>query len=395
MNSPLLPFLPFASPDIGEAEINEVVDTLRSGWITTGLKSKKFEEAFVQYLTDSHLTNKSNNIQALAVNSATSGLHLALEACGIGALDEVIIPTYTFTATAEVIRYLGAHPIFVDVDAETFNISPTAIRAAITSKTKAIIPVHIAGLSCNMAEIIAIAKEFNLKIIEDAAHALPTTFEGTKVGLLDTDVTVFSFYANKTMTTGEGGMIVSRHKEIIERCKIMRLHGISRDAFDRYQSKTASWFYEVVAPGFKYNMPDILAAIGLQQLKRLPDFHLKRKVMAERYQQAFADLPLILPFSPVLSGNEHAWHLYMIRFKPEVRIGRDEFIVKMTELGIGCSVHFIPLHLQPVWRETYQLSPEQFPVAQAAFEQEVSLPLYTKMTMADQDRVIAAVRSLL
>jgi len=390
-----LPFLPFAAPDIGEAEIDEVVDTLRSGWITTGAKSKKFEEAFVRYLTDTPLTDVPRDIQALAVNSATSGLHLALEACGIGALDEVIIPTYTFTATAEVIRYLGAHPVFVDVDAETFNISPVAIREAITSKTKAIIPVHIAGLSCNMAEIIAIAKEFNLKIIEDAAHALPTTFEGTKVGLLDTDVTVFSFYANKTMTTGEGGMVVSRHHDIIERCKIMRLHGISRDAFDRYQSKTASWFYEVVAPGFKYNMPDILAAIGLQQLKRLPDFHLKRKAMAERYQQALADLPLILPFSPVLSGNEHAWHLYMIRLKPEARIGRDEFIVKMTELGIGCSVHFIPLHLQPVWRETYQLTPEQFPVAQAAFEQEISLPLYTKMTEADQNRVIAAVRSLL
>ncbi|MBY0345934.1 MAG: DegT/DnrJ/EryC1/StrS family aminotransferase [Neisseriaceae bacterium] len=383
-------FLPFAVPDIGEAEIGEVVDTLRSGWITTGPKSKKFEEAFIQYLTD-----EPNDIQALAVNSATSGLHLALEACGISTGDEVIIPTYTFTATAEVIRYLSAHPVFVDVDVETLNISPLAIRAAITSKTKAIIPVHIAGLSCNMSEIIAIAKEFNLKVIEDAAHALPTMFEGKKVGLLETDATVFSFYANKTMTTGEGGMLVSRHKEIIERAKIMRLHGISRDAFDRYHSKTVSWSYEVVAPGFKYNMPDILAAIGLQQLKRLPDFHIKRKAMAERYHRALVDLPLTLPFYTSLTGHEHAWHLYMIRLKPEAGIGRNEFIIKMAELGIGCSVHFIPLHLQPVWRDAYHLRQEQFPVAQMAFEQEVSLPLYTKMTELDQDRVIAVVKSLL
>ena len=380
-------FLPFALPDIGEDEINEVVDALRSGWVTTGPKTKKFEVDFAEFIGD--------GVEAIAVNSATSGLHLALEAIGISPGDEVIVPTYTFTATAEVVRYLGAHPVFVDVDPVTLNISSSAIRAAITRKTRAIMPVHFAGLACKMDEIIAIAREYGLKVVEDAAHALPTYYKGKLVGTLESDATVFSFYANKTMTTGEGGMVVSKNKDLIARCKVMRLHGISRDAFDRYVSKSPAWFYEVVAPGFKYNMPDTAAAIGIHQLKKLRRFHVWREALAERFDRELSDLPLILPARPNDAGSNHAWHLYPVRIKSEARVSRNAFIAKMAEKHIGCAVHFIPLHRQPVWRDGYQLTPQKFPVADAAFEAEVSLPLYTRMTAEDQTHVIAVVREIL
>jgi len=379
-------FLPYAIPDIGEEEINEVVDTLRSGWVTTGPKTKQFEADFAAFI--------GGGVEAIAVNSATSGLHLALEAVGVRAGDEVIIPTYTFTATAEVVRYLGAHPVMVDIDPRTLNIDPAAIRRAITPKTRAIVPVHFAGLACEMDQIIAIAREHGLKVVEDAAHALPTSFAGELIGTLDTDASVFSFYANKTMTTGEGGMVVSKNPELIKRCKIMRLHGISRDAFDRYVSKTPAWFYEVIEPGFKYNMSDIAASLGLQQLKKLRRFHLARLDLAERYDIELADLPLILPAGPRL-GDAHARHVYPVRLKPQAGIERGAFIERMAQLGIGCSVHFIPLHLHPVWRDGYGLKPEQFPHAQQAFEAEVSLPLYTRMSDDDQTRVIGAIREIL
>ena len=380
-------FLPFALPDIGEDEINEVVDALRSGWVTTGPKTKKFEVDFAEFIGD--------GVEAIAVNSATSGLHLALEAIGISPGDEVIVPTYTFTSTAEVVRYLGAHPVFVDVDPVTLNISSSAIRAAITRKTRAIMPVHFAGLACKMDEVIAIAGEYGLKVVEDAAHALPTYYKGKLVGTLESDATVFSFYANKTMTTGEGGMVVSKNKDLIARCKVMRLHGISRDAFDRYVSKSPAWFYEVVAPGFKYNMPDTAAAIGIHQLKKLRRFHVWREALAERFDRELSDLPLILPARPNDAGSNHAWHLYPVRIKSEARVSRNDFIAKMAEKHIGCAVHFIPLHRQPVWRDGYQLTSKQFPVADAAFEAEVSLPLYTRMTAEDQTHVIAVVREIL
>lgn len=379
-------FLPFSLPEIGEEEIAEVVDSLRSGWVTTGPKAKRFEEDFAAYL--------GSEIQALAVNSATSGLHLGLEAVGVKAGDEVIVPSYTFTATAEVVRYLGATPVFVDSDPITLNIDPKAIESAITEKTKAIVPVHFAGLSCDMQAIIGIAKKHNLKVIEDAAHAFPSRYQGQLIGTLDTDVTVFSFYANKTMTTAEGGMLVSKNPEIIERCKIMRLHGISRDAFDRYSSKKPSWYYEVVEPGFKYNMPDISAAIGIHQLKKIDIFHDKRVAMAKIYDEAFSELPLTLP-ARSSDISEHAWHLYPIRLNNDVKITRDEFIINMSEFNIGCSVHFIPLHRQPVWRDGYKLTPEQFPNAESAYQRIASIPLYTKMTEADQDRVIAAVKQVI
>ena len=379
-------FLPFALPDIGEDEINEVIDSLRSGWLTTGPKAKQFEEDFAQYMGD--------GIQAIAVNSATAGLHLALEATGIGPGDEVITSTYTFTATAEVIRYLGADPVFVDVNPDTLNIDVKQIRAAITERTRAIIPVHFAGLACDMQEITKIASEYKLRVIEDAAHALPTSHNGKLVGSTDTDAAVFSFYATKTLATGEGGMVVTRNEEIAERCRVMRLHGINRDAFDRYTSDKPSWYYEVVAPGFKYNMTDLAASLGIHQLRKLNDMQAKREAMARKYDEAFEDLPLILPARP-LPGDQHAWHLYVIRLKDEAKMSRDDFVAEMFQRGIGCSVHFIPLHLHPYWRDTYQLKPEDFPCAYDAYKRAVSLPLYTRMTEDDQVRVIKAVVELL
>lgn len=380
-------FLPFALPEIGEEEISEVIDSLKSGWVTTGPKTKKFEQDFATYL--------GSDVECLAVNSATSGLHLGLEALGVGVGDEVLVPTYTFTSTAEVVRYLGATPIFVDSDPVTFNICLKDLEKKITHKTKAVIPVHFAGLAIDMDGLLKIAKSYNLKVMEDAAHAFPTLYKGQLVGTLGSDVTVFSFYANKTMTTAEGGMLVSRNPEIIARAKVMRLHGISRDAFDRYRSKTPTWYYEVIEPGFKYNMPDIAAAIGIHQLRRIDGFYKKRMKLADVYDTELADLPLVLPYRPKESDTTHALHLYPILLKPDAKISRDEFILKMSEKGIGCSVHFIPLHKQPIWRDTYQLTAQQFPVAENLFNREVSIPLFTKMTDEDQYRVIKSIREIL
>lgn len=380
-------FLPFALPEIGDEEITEVVDSLRTGWVTTGPKAKRFEQEFTAFLG-------KDGLESISVNSATSGLHLALEAVGVGPGDEVIVPTYTFTATAEIVRYLGATPIMVDVDPVTFNMTVTHFENAISHKTKAVVPVHFAGLACDMDPIIQLAKSRGIKVIEDAAHALPTYYKGELVGTLDSDVTVFSFYANKTMTTGEGGMVVTANPDIAKRCKVMRLHGISRDAFDRYTSTKPAWSYEVVAPGYKYNLPDIAAAIGIHQLIKLPAFQIKRQKMAEYYYEALKELPLELPALPG-EGSTHAWHLFPVRIKADSGVTRDQFIEKMAELGIGCSVHFIPLHLHPYWRDTYNLTPEMFPVAQGIFESEVSLPLYTKMTDDDLERVVSAVKLVL
>lgn len=379
-------FLPFALPDIDETEIAEVIDSLRSGWVTTGPKTKRFEADFAEFI--------GSNCEAISVNSATAGLHLALEAIGISAGDEVITTPYTFTATAEVIRYLGAHPVFVDIEPDTFNLDPSKIEQAITAKTKAIIPVHFAGLSCDMVSILAIARKHNLKVVEDAAHALPTRYQGQLIGSLDSDATVFSFYATKTITTGEGGMIVTHNPEIAARCKVMRLHGISRDAFDRYTSNKPAWHYEVVAPGFKYNLTDLASSLGIHQLQKAKRFQQRRQEMAERYSSELTDLPCLFP--PKAPYEDlHAWHLYVLRLTPQAGIKRDQFIEEMAKCGIGCSVHFIPLHLHPYWRDTYHLKSLDFPNALATYEQAVSLPIYTKMTDADQSRVINAVREIL
>lgn len=382
-----VPFLPFALPDIGEDEINEVVDTLRSGWITTGPKCQRFEADFKAFLGDPDLT-------ALAVNSATAGLHLALEALGVGPGDEVITSTHTFTATAEVVRYLGADVVLVDIDPATLCIDVDAVAAALTPRTKVIIPVHFAGLAADMTRLLALAQRHGVKVVEDAAHALPTTCGGRLVGTLASAVTVFSFYANKTLTTGEGGMVVTRDPELAQRMKIMRLHGMSRDTFDRFTSRAAAWRYDIVAPGFKYNLTDIAAALGIHQLRRLPEFVQKRAAIAQRYQDAWADLP-VQPAPGPAAGDTHAWHLYVLRLRPQARCNRDEMIERLLAAGIGCSVHYIPLHLQTYWRERYQLRSSDFPHSQAAFESMLSVPLYTRMTSDEVQRVIHAVRTAL
>jgi len=381
------PFLPFALPEIGDDEIAEVVDTLKSGWVTTGPKAKRFEEDFAAFLGDASL-------QAMAVNSATAGLHLALEAIGIGPGDEVITTTHTFTATAEVVRYLGADVVLVDIDPATLCIDPKLVEAAITPRTKAIVPVHYAGLAADMPALLAIAKRHNLRVVEDAAHALPTTCSGALIGTLGSDATVFSFYANKTITTGEGGMVVTRDAALAKRIRVMRLHGMSRDAFDRFTAKVPSWYYEIVAPGFKYNLTDIAAALGIHQLKRALAFQAQRERLAAAYDAAFDGLPVITPPRPA-SGDQHAWHLYVLRLADGAKISRDALIEQLFAAGIGCSVHYIPLHLQPYWRERYGLTPERFPHSQKAYERMLTLPLYTRMTDADVQRVIDAVRAAL
>ena len=381
-------FLPFALPDIGEEEISLVTETLRSGWVTTGPKTKEFEQKFAQYL--------GGDIEAISVNSATAGLHLALEACGVTYDDEVIIPTLTFTATAEVVRYLGAHPIFVDCDPETLNIDIAQIESKITPKTKAIIPVHFAGLACDMEKILAIAKKHNLRVIEDAAHTLPSKINNTMIGQHNSDAIVYSFYATKTITTGEGGMLVTKNADIAKRCKVMRLHGISRDAFDRYVSTKPSWYYEIVAPGYKYNLSDIASSLGLAQLAKADRFHAKRTQMAERYYAELKNLPIKFPPNVINPITDiHSWHLFTINILPESGLTRDEFITQMGELGIGTSVHFIPLHIQPYWRDEYKLKEDDFPNALAYYKLAVSLPLYTKMTNDDQTRVINAIKKIL
>jgi dTDP-4-amino-4,6-dideoxygalactose transaminase len=383
------PFLPFALPDIGEAEIAEVVDTLRSGWVTTGPKAARFEREFARFLG---AADNGEGLHCIAVNSATAGLHLAAEALGIGPGDEVITTTHTFTATAEVVRYLGADVKLVDIDPATLNIDVAAIEAAITARTKAIMPVHFAGLAADMSAIHVLAARHGLKMIEDAAHALPTTCGGRLVGTLGSDATVFSFYANKTITTGEGGMLVTRDAALAARAKVMRLHGMNRDAFDRFTAKVPSWYYEIVAPGYKYNLTDIAAALGLQQLKRAEAFRARREAIAAAYDDAFAGLPLVLP-PRAQPGDTHAWHLYVLRLADDAPIGRDTLIERLFAAGIGCSVHYIPLHLHPYWRERYGLQPAQFPHSQHAYERMLSIPLFSRMSDGEVERVIAAVRA--
>ena len=381
-------FLPYALPDLGQEEIDEVVDSMKSGWITTGPKAAKFEKAFAAYVGCKH---------AFAVNSATSGLHLALDAIGIERGDKVITTPYTFTATSEVIRYFDADPIYCDVDERTFNIDPDLLDDVVAKavaefgpRVKAIMPVHVCGQACDMSRILDIANRYGLKVVEDAAHALPTTFDGRMVGTMS-NVTVFSFYATKTLATAEGGMVVTDDDELARRIKVMRLHGFNRDAWDRYNSPKAAWYYEIVAPGYKYNMPDMAAAMGIHQLAKCETFAARRKQMAERYDRELAGLEgVTLPYV-ARRRDRHAWHLYALQVRKE---WRDSFFDKMKAHGIGCSVHFIPLHIQPYWRDRYNLAPTDFPHALAAFQRELSLPLYTKMTDEDQTRVIDAVKAI-
>lgn len=382
-------FIPFARPVIGDEEITEVIEVMKSGWLTTGSRCKRFEEDFKTFLGDLSL-------ETIAVNSCTAGLHLALEAIGIAPGDEVIVPVHTFTATAEVVRYLGADPVFVDVMPDTLCMNPRAFKQAITSKTKAVMPVHFAGRACEMDLILKIAKENNIKVVEDAAHALPTKFQGRMVGALESDATVFSFYANKTITTGEGGMIATRNPDIAKRCRTMRTHGMNKEAFDRFTStgKKPAWYYEIVAPGFKYNMPDLAAAVGIHQLKKAHAFQKSREASVEYYREKLKGLPLTLQ-PQALGSDLHAWHLCVATLDTEkLSIDRNRFIELMTEAGVGTSVHYVPLHFQPYWRDRYALRPDQFPVSTAAYERILSLPLYPDMTEATLERVVTVIKDI-
>lgn len=372
-------FLTFSPPYISREEINEVVDTLSSDWITTGPKTKKFETEIATFLGAE---------SALALNSCTAGLHLALVVLGIGSGDEVITTPMTFCSTVNVIEHIGARPVLVDVEPETLNISPFSIENAITPRTRAVIPVHYTGHPCEMDVIMKIAREHQLFVIEDAAHALSAHYKGKVVGTIG-DLTAFSFYATKNLTTAEGGMLTG-DQELIEKARSLSLHGMNRDAWKRYD-KGGSWYYEVDAPGFKYNMTDIQASIGLQQLKKLDVFQERRHEIVKRYNEAFVSCPCLqIPVHrPYV---EHAWHLYSLRLNLEtLKIDRDQFIDEMKERNIGTSVHFIPIHLHPYYRRKYGYQPEDFPVAYSNFLRLVSLPLYPRMSNKDVDDVIGAV----
>ncbi len=390
-------FLPFALPLIEDEEVQAVTEALRSGWITTGPRTKEFERAFAEFVGARH---------AVALNSCTAALHLALDAVGsaggrkqglapIDSNSEVITTPFSFAATAEVVRYFGAKPVFVDIDRETLNIDPAQIEKALTPRTRAIIPVHYAGLPCDMDAILDIARSRNIAVIEDAAHALPATFRGTSVGALRSDVTCFSFYATKSITTGEGGMFVTDSDQYAERARVMSLHGISKDAWKRY-TKSGSWRYEIVAPGYKYNMTDIAAAMGLAQLKKADAMRRRRQEIAETYDRAFLDVSgLALPPRAIEQGTVHSHHLYVLRFDPDMFTkDRDFFIDELNKRGIGTSVHFIPLHIHPYYRDTYGYKPEDFPVTYEIYKKVLSLPIYPKMSDNDVMRVINAVTDI-
>ncbi|MGH8057061.1 MAG: DegT/DnrJ/EryC1/StrS family aminotransferase [Candidatus Entotheonellia bacterium] len=376
-------FLPFHVPEIAEDEIQAVVETLRSGWLTTGRKVKQFEEDFAALVGARH---------AVAVNSGTAALHLALDAVGIQEGDEVIVPTMTFTATAEVVLYFKARPVLVDCQPETLNLDPDQVEKAITPKTRAVIPVHIAGQPCDMDRILEIARAYELKVIEDAAHAFPARFRGSMIGVIG-DITCFSFYATKTITTGEGGMATTEDPDWAERMRIMSLHGISKDAWKRYTAE-GDWYYEVLYPGYKYNLTDIAAALGVEQLKKGERFWESRKRIAAMYTECFADLPEIqLPSAH--PDVQHAWHLYIIQLELDrLRIDRNAFMQALKDEHIGASVHFIPLHLHPYYRRTFGYRTQDFPKASAAFDRIVSLPIYPGMSEADVLDVVAAVKKI-
>ncbi|HKD68839.1 MAG TPA: DegT/DnrJ/EryC1/StrS family aminotransferase [Candidatus Binataceae bacterium] len=376
-------FLSFHVPEISEDDISAVAEALRSGWLTAGPRVKEFEARFADY------TGAAN---AVAVNSGTAALHLALEAAGVGAGDEVLVPTLTFAATAEVVVQLGARPVLVDCSPDTLNVDPAALEKAVTPRCKAVIPVHFAGHPCDMDAIADLAKAHDVVVVEDAAHALPARWRGRMVGTVG-DLTCFSFYATKTITTGEGGMITTANTDWTERMRIMSLHGISKDAWKRYTAE-GSWRYEIIAPGYKYNMTDPAAALGISQLARCDDFRQARLRCQALYDEGFAGEPAIQ--TPMERESvEHAWHLYVIRIDPsQLRINRDQMIDLLKERHIGVAVHFIPLHLHPYYRDTYGYTPADFPNASAAFERIISLPIYPRLTGADIQDVIAAVTGI-
>jgi dTDP-4-amino-4,6-dideoxygalactose transaminase len=377
-------FIPFARPSLGGEEEEAVIRIMRSGWLTTGAETLSFEREFASYV---------GTPRALAVNSATSGLHLALEALGIGQGDTVITSPYTFTSSAAVARHLGAELRFCDTARGSYNIDPEQLEKTLagTKNCRAIIVVHIGGLPCDMDAILPLARRYGCAVIEDAAHAFPSKLAAGFAGCLG-DIGVYSFYATKTITTGEGGMVVCANEKLSKRMALMRMHGIDREVWDRYTAKKASWAYKVAEAGYKYNMPDILSAIGRVQLRRAAGFLEQRKTIALRYDEAFAGLPGVeLP----PRGEGHAWHLYALRVREEeAGIGRDALIEALAERGVGASVHFIPLHIMPYYAGRYKLLPEAFPNALAMYERSLSLPIWQGMQEAQVEAVCGAVTGL-
>ena len=369
---------------IGEEEIDEVVDTLRSDWITTGPKTFKFEEMFSKTV---------NSKYAIAVNSCTAALHLAIVALGIGKGDEVITTPYTFAATSEVVINENATPVFVDVEKDTYNIDPVKIEEKITDRTKAIIVVHYAGQACEMDKIMDLAEKYDLYIIEDAAHAIGSKYKDKRIGSIG-DFTCFSFYATKNITTAEGGMITTKHGDLADKIRMLSLHGISKDAWKRYSSE-GSWYYEITYSGYKYNMSDLQASIGIHQMKKLDQMQKRREEIAEKYNRAFGQIPQITT-PTVKKYTTHAWHLYPVQVNSELlSINRNEFIEALKAENIGTSVHFIPLHLHPYYKEKYGFKGDDFPIAESLYNNEISLPIYPKMEDKDVEDVISAVKKII
>ncbi len=377
-------FIPFHRPTIEAEEFTAVREVLESKWLTTGPATLKFEGEFARYLGAKY---------ALAVNSGTAALQLAVNLIGLQPGDEVLVPSFTFTATAEVVTYFGARPVLCDSVAGGFNINVADAERRVTSKTRAIIPVHFGGEPCDLEAIHALASKHGLHVIEDAAHALPATFQGKRIGTCS-PLTAFSFYATKNITTGEGGMLVTDNDDYAERARCMRLHGISSGAWKRY-SREGTWFYEVLHAGFKLNLPDILAALGSAQLRKCDQFLQRRREIAQQYCARFAKVEgLELP-PPVDCGSEHSWHLFVLRLRPaSLGIGRDEFIEELKKLAIGTSVHFIPLHLHPYYAQTHGYKPGDFPNAEDAFSRCLSLPLYPALRDEEVERIIRAVEQV-
>ena len=377
-------FLPFSLPTIEEDEISEVVDSLRSGWITTGPKVIRFEEDFKNYIGCSH---------AVAVNSGTAGLHISLMATEISDGDEVITSPMTFAATVNTVVLQRAKTVFADINPETLNINPDFIEQKITSKTKAIIPVHFAGQPCDLDRITAIAKKHNLLVIEDAAHAVGSEYKGVKIGKTET-LAVFSFHPIKNITTGEGGMITTERADLAEKLRLLRFHGISKEAWKRYSAK-GSPQYEILLPGLKYNMLDIQAAIGIHQLKKLDGFIEKRKNFANQYDNALKEIPEIITPGRVTYDCLHAWHLYIIKLRLEtLKITRDEFIEELKKEKIGTGIHFTAIHLHPFYANKFGFKRGDFPNAEYASDRIISLPLYPKMKDEDIVYVVEAIKKV-
>ncbi len=371
--------IPFHRPYITSEEIDGVVDTIKSGWLTMGPKTVEFERKFGDYVFAGSGIEQNRRF-TLSFNSATSALHLALKAVGLKAGDQVILPTNTFIATAEVVTYFGAIPVLCDIEEDTHNMDISKLERLITEKTRAIMPVHFAGQPCDMDEIMTLARARSIAVIEDAAHALPSRYKGRLIGTIG-DITCFSFYATKTLATGEGGMATTESADYARTMKINRLHGISRDAWDRYTIK-GSWYYEVVDNGNKYNTTDINSALGLAQLHKIDWMNAQRAGIAKTYDEAFQGTAVTKPV--VRRDRETSWHLYVIKVK-----NRNQLSEKLKEDGIGTSVHFIPVHKHPYYKRTYGYQEQDYPVANSVFDRSLSLPIYPGLSAEEIDYIIS------